>query len=265
MGAFAGAGQGAGINALKSLSGSDVALTEAQKEEEAKLKARQSQDLEDGLFIDDAMAIDSEVAKIEFGEKWAEQLGITEEEVFNDPRFATALQNIEEIKQEGMAKDLRFKHRDSFPDEGEWNKEHEAEIDQRQRANLANPNSELGAAFAAWSKANDVYDTSEQTIEDFLSTPEVMDLLAEDNIDEGRAPYLSALDGHAAFKEQEAGRTAEESAQVLGATASLLEAYNTAISEGNVLGVATAEQAALEQLSPAEWANAKRNNKALKR
>ena len=265
MGAFAGAGQGAGINALKSLSGSDVALTEAQKEEEAKLKARQSQDLEDGLFIDDAMAIDSEVAKIEFGEKWAEQLGITEEEVFNDPRFATALQNIEEIKQEGMAKDLRFKHRDSFPDEGEWNKEHEAEIDQRQRANLANPNSELGAAFAAWSKANDVYDTSEQTIEDFLSTPEVMDLLAEDNIDEGRAPYLSALDGHAAFKEQEAGRTAEESAQVLGATASLLEAYNTAISEGNVLGVATAEQAALEQLSPAEWANAKRNNKAPKK
>ena len=258
MGMAAGAGQGAGINVVKGITAKDE-ISEAQKEADAKVKAEQAQALEDDEFISEAMAISSTEENVAFGKKWAEKLGVSETEVFNDPRFGIVNQNLEAIEQETVVKDLRYKHRETFPDEAEWNKEHDAEVEQTHRANIANPETELGAAFVTWSKENDIYDTNEQTVEDFLAEPATMDLLSGDNVDEGRAPYLAALDAHANFKEIEANRTEEEQAQATTATNTLLEAREAAIAAEDTGAIFSVEQKAAEVLDPAEWAIAKRN------
>lgn len=262
MGAFAGAGQGAGINVIKSMSGSDVQLTQAQKEEESKIAAEQAQEMEDEEFIADAGAIASTQDSRAFAVKWSKILGVSTDEVFQDPRFGVVQEERELQAQEDATKEKRRIHAPTFPDEKVWYKENDAEKIERQRMDIANEQTELGSAFATWQKDNDVYDSNDEVIEDFLSDPAIQDLLPE--LDDSREPYFAALDAHANFKEQEATRTEEEQQQAEAVVAELLTVRNEAVSNKDLGGIAAVEQRAAEVLDPAEWAIAKRSKSVAK-
>ncbi|MBT4081475.1 MAG: PLxRFG domain-containing protein [Gammaproteobacteria bacterium] len=257
MGAFAGAGQGGGVNIARAALAKDE-LSEASKEAQAAILAEQAQALEDDEFIGDAGAIASTEDSRAFAVKWSKILGVSTDEVFQDPRFDIVRQQQEEIKQEKITRTNRRKAAESFPDENKWEEENAANQAQQQRLDIANEQSDLGSAFVAWQEENEQYDTNDNVIEAFLSDPAVQDLLPE--VDDSREPYFAALDAHSKFKDVEANRTPEEQAQVDAIVAPLIDALNVANSDKNLGGIAAVEQTAREQLDPAEWAIAKRNN-----
>ena len=259
MGAFAGAGQGAGMNVIQEVV-TKSPLSAAAQEEQDKIKAEQAQALVDEEFMADASAIGSAEDQATFVEKWTAELGATEEEVLGDPRFGRVKEEQALVAQEDIIKEKRRVNADSFPNEKLWEQENQETFSQNQRIDIANETSELGATFIAWQKENDLYDKDDETINLFLD-----DIGASEMEDVGRDNYFAALDAHADFREQSANRTEEEIAQSDTTSAALIEARNEALSSGDMAALGAVEKSASEALDPAEWAMAKRNSAAPKK
>jgi hypothetical protein len=250
MGMAAGTGQGAGVNlALGLKNNSQDELSEASAEaQEGILIAKKKEEM-DAQFIAEANAIESTADLDQFAENW----GMTVEEVLADPKFGLVQQEKAAAAQEENTKEQRRKHADTFPDEEIWYKENQAETLERQRIDIADEQSELGSAFINWQKDNDIYDKNDKVVKQFLD-----DYLTPEDVQVERGSYLQALDEHAQLKEVQASRVPEEQEQLNVATGLLLAERAEAVKTGDMEALRLVEQTATETLQPAEWREAKR-------
>ena len=107
--------------------------------------------------------------------------------------------------------ELRNKHAKTFPNEKEWIKANREVVYNQQRAEVNDPNTELGKQFLAWKNDPDVAVSGmHDTDEDGNPTEEAFKAFLKDNIvrpkqAEEHAAYVAALDAHGV--EQEANPT----------------------------------------------------------
>ncbi len=207
LGTFAGTGQGAGVNLYTGLKENaknkiDEAAAVAAEKAKAESNAKLEQQKRDDLFIAEANDISSTEDVRAFTKKWSEVLGVTEEEVLQDPRFGVIQERKaaeEAAAIESGKQDLRIKHQDTFPDENEWHKANDSAIEAQRIEDANNPDTELGAAFIQWRKDTNNYNTKgNSAAKAFLKG---VDQGVKVTKDDRKAAYLDALDAHAQQQE----------------------------------------------------------------
>lgn len=113
----------------------------------------------------------------------------------------------------------RNKHAKTFPNEKDWIKANREEVLKQQRAEVNDPNTELGKMFLAWKNDPDVSVTGmHDTDENGNPTDEAFKAFLKDNIvptkqAEEHAAYVAALDAHAAEQEANPTPIVEETAE----------------------------------------------------
>ena len=268
LGAAAGAGQGAGINIVTGFnSGSDLDSDAAADAAVNVVKQEKVQAQEDELFMLEAVAATTDNDIQAFGEKWANQLGISVEEVFQDKRYQGAIESVaadEDVADQNEKRRLEGNREDStFPDPKTWHKENIASKRERQKIELGDESTEIGQAFATWQRENvaERYGKGNKVVNDFLN----FHSSSEETTSDSEAEYLAALDGHIAYEEGKAGRTEEQQLEADGVIGSVLDIYNKALADNDLgmINVVEAEVAKLIEASEgnfsvAEWNAAKR-------
>tara|TARA_R110000803_G_scaffold186468_1_gene248832 strand:- start:325 stop:7461 length:7137 start_codon:yes stop_codon:yes gene_type:complete len=248
IGAFTGAGQGSVVNLATGLGG-NTELKQAADEAQATAAQEARQEAADNQFAELASAVNNEadIAAL------AETIGVSVEELVQDPRFVEAQAAKQQAAELDVAKDQRVKHKDTMPDEKEWYNEETAAREERARIEVSDETTEMGAAFVQWRKDNDVYDTNDAVVLDWIrnnaSTEETT--VTKDD-------FLGALDAHAALAEVKATRSEEQQFEINATLEELLAQRTEALESGDMEQLRLVEQQASNSVDPTEWTETKR-------
>ena len=141
-------------------------------------------------------------------------------------------------------KERRLTARDTFISEADFVKERNA----KRLENVANRDTEIGAAYHEWRLDNDVIENTDKERKSFLKQ-----YVPQDDAAIAKQEYLTALDEHAMFKQVESERSPEAQAVIDEQKAELTQEYKDAKKAKDNEAMRLVEQKAANTLTAAEW------------
>ena len=139
---------------------------------------------------------------------FAAQQGVTVEELQANPEFQAIQEEKALVVQEKAKRAQRTKHAKTFPNEKDWVNIEKEYIYQDRRAEISNPETELGVAFDAWAEDDAVVFEGKLDRDEVTDNPSEIAVkgFIKDNpsLFDNTLPstYKTALEEHAALQEE---------------------------------------------------------------
>lgn len=250
LGTVAGTTQGAIVNTIRETPNRKIKTPEVPEDLQEELREVKENNEEEIVkqtnaneeFVQGATAVETPEDLVAF----AAQQGVTVEELQANPEFQAIQEEKALVVQEKAKRAQRTKHAKTFPNEKDWVNIEKEYIYQDRRAEISNPETELGVAFDAWAEDDAVVFEGKLDRDEVTDNPSEIAVkgFIKDNpsLFDNTLPstYKTALEEHAALQEEKLVDPNKEKQLFI----SLKEMYDSkvaALEDGDLQGAAAVE------------------------